>query len=84
MALALIVGFMAVEVAVGVLPSSMAPPSDAAHMLTDAAPDRARGRGRSHRTAAGEGVITHGLGRAEILCARLTGATLLDARMLIV
>jgi cobalt-zinc-cadmium efflux system protein len=36
-ALALIVGFMCVEVTVGILASSLALLSDAAHMLTDAA-----------------------------------------------
>ena len=36
-ALALIVGFMAFEVAVGVIAGSLALLSDAAHMLTDAA-----------------------------------------------
>ena len=37
-ALALILGFMCVEVTVGILASSLALLSDAAHMLTDAAP----------------------------------------------
>jgi cobalt-zinc-cadmium efflux system protein len=76
-ALALILGFMAVEVVVGILASSLALLSDAAHMLTDAgaialALVAARLAGRP----AGGG-YTFGLKRAEILSAQVNGATLL-------
>ncbi|PWK65112.1 cobalt-zinc-cadmium efflux system protein [Streptomyces sp. CG 926] len=76
-ALALIAGFMAVEVVVGLLAGSLALISDAAHMLTDAlslvlalcamrlARRPARGR------------WTYGLQRAEILSAQVNGITLL-------
>ncbi|MGV7636858.1 cation transporter, partial [Mycobacterium kansasii] len=37
LALALIVGFMAIEVTIGIIASSLALITDAAHMLTDAA-----------------------------------------------
>ncbi|RKQ87183.1 cobalt-zinc-cadmium efflux system protein [Solirubrobacter pauli] len=76
-ALALIAGFMLVEVVVGIIASSLALLSDAAHMLTDAgaiglalvAASLAR-RPPSRR-------FTFGLGRAEILAAQANGATLL-------
>lgn len=83
-ALGLILGFMAVEVLVGVLASSLALLSDAAHMLTDAA---ALGLSlvavRLARRPA-RGVMTYGLGRAEILSAQFNGATLLVLAALIV
>src|SRR4051794_25916672 len=76
-ALALILSFMAVEVVVGVLASSLALLSDAAHMLTDAgalalALVAARLAARPAR-----GAMTYGMGRAEILSAQVNGATLL-------
>src|SRR5688572_9725380 len=75
-ALVLIVSFMAVEVVVGILASSLALLSDAAHMLTDAgAIALALLAARlAHRPAGGE--FTFGLRRAEILSAQLNGATL--------
>ena len=83
-ALALIVTFMVVEVVVGVVASSLALLSDAAHMLTDAlalalslAAARLAGR------PAG-GVMTYGLGRAEILSAQANGVTLLVLSVVIV
>lgn len=83
-ALALIVGFMAVEVAVGILAHSLALLSDAAHMLTDA------GAllmsiivvGLVRRPARGN--LTFGLKRAEILSAQANGITLLVLGVLIV
>jgi cobalt-zinc-cadmium efflux system protein len=77
LALALILGFMAVEVVAGILASSLALISDAAHMLTDAgAIALALGAARlAARPAAGG--YTFGLKRAEILSAQLNGATLL-------
>jgi cobalt-zinc-cadmium efflux system protein len=75
-ALALILGFMAVEVVVGVLASSLALLSDAAHMLTDAgAIALALLAARLACRPAGGG-FTFGLRRAEILSAQLNGATL--------
>jgi cobalt-zinc-cadmium efflux system protein len=82
-ALALIVGFMAVEVAIGVVASSLALLSDAAHMLTDAA---AIGLSivalrLARRPAAG--AMTFGLKRAEILSAQANGVTLLILAVII-
>jgi cobalt-zinc-cadmium efflux system protein len=75
-AFVLIVSFMAVEVVVGVLASSLALLSDAAHMLTDAgAIALALLAARLARRPAG-GEFTFGLRRAEILSAQLNGATL--------
>ena len=76
-ALALILTFMAFEVAMAVVASSLALLSDAAHMLTDAAAlglaiVAARLAARPAR-----GAMTYGLGRAEILSAQLNGATLI-------
>ena len=76
-ALVLIASFMAVEVVVGFIASSLALLSDAAHMLTDAGAIalalvavRLAARPPSRR-------YTFGLGRAEILSAQANGATLL-------
>jgi cobalt-zinc-cadmium efflux system protein len=76
-ALALIAGFMVVEVVGGLLASSLALLSDAGHMLTDAAAiGLALVAARlAARPAAGR--FTFGLGRAEILSAQVNGATLL-------
>jgi cobalt-zinc-cadmium efflux system protein len=76
-ALVLILAFMAFEVAMAVVASSLALLSDAAHMLTDAAAlalaiVAARLAGRPAR-----GAMTYGLGRAEILSAQFNGATLI-------
>jgi cobalt-zinc-cadmium efflux system protein len=83
-ALALIVVFMVGEVTVGVLASSLALLSDAAHMLTDAA---ALGvslvAARLAARPAG-GTMTYGLGRAEILSAQANGVTLLILSVVIV
>ena len=84
LALGLIAGFMAVEVAVGIIVSSLALLSDAAHMLTDAA---AIGLSLvAVRLAArpAKGAMTYGLGRAEILSAQINGITLLVLALLIV
>ena len=75
--LALILAFMGVEVAVGVLAHSLALLSDAAHMLTDAAAlGVAVAAVRLARRPA-RGAMTYGLRRAEILSAQFNGATLL-------
>jgi cobalt-zinc-cadmium efflux system protein len=76
-ALGLIVAFMAVEVATGVIARSLALLSDAAHMLTDAG---ALGFSLlAMRLAArpARGAMTFGLRRAEILSAQANGVTLL-------
>jgi cobalt-zinc-cadmium efflux system protein len=77
LALGLIVAFVAVEVAVGVVAHSLALLSDAGHMLTDAA---AIGFsliaiGLAARPA--KGAMTFGLRRVEILSAQANGVTLL-------
>jgi cobalt-zinc-cadmium efflux system protein len=83
-ALALILAFMAVEVVVGILASSLALLSDAAHMLTDAgAIGLAILAARLARRPAGGG-FTFGMRRAEILSAQLNGATLLALGAVIV
>ena len=83
-ALALIVGFMAVEVVVGILVHSLALLSDAAHMLTDAgALAMSLVVIRLVRRPAG-GNLTFGLKRTEILSAQANGATLLVLAALIV
>jgi cobalt-zinc-cadmium efflux system protein len=83
-ALALIVAFMVVEVAVGVVADSLALLSDAAHMLIDAA---ALGlsvwAARLARRPA-EGRMTFGFRRAEILSAQANAITLLVLGVLIV
>jgi cobalt-zinc-cadmium efflux system protein len=84
LALALILGFMAVEVVVGIVASSLALLADAAHMLTDAG---ALGLALvAVRLAARPpaGGYTFGLKRAEILSAQLNGATLLATAVFIV
>ena len=83
-ALVLIVGFMVVEVVVGVLADSLALLSDAAHMLIDAAALAlsvwaARLAGRP-----AEGRMTFGFRRAEILSAQANAITLLVLGVLIV
>ena len=83
-ALALIVAFMVVEIAVGILANSLALLSDAAHMLIDAA---ALGlsvwAARLARRPA-EGRMTFGFRRAEILSAQANAITLLVLGVLIV
>ena len=75
-ALALIAGFMAVEVVAGLLAGSLALLSDAAHMLTDAASIALAlfAAGLAARPA--KGAFTFGFGRAEILSAQINGAAL--------
>jgi cobalt-zinc-cadmium efflux system protein len=83
-ALALILAFMLVEIVAGVLASSLALLSDAAHMLTDAV---ALGVALAAARLSGRppgGVMTYGLGRAEILSAQANGVTLLVLSVVIV
>jgi cobalt-zinc-cadmium efflux system protein len=83
-ALALILGFMAAEVTVGVLSESLALLSDAAHMLTDAAAIGLALVAARLAQRPARGAMTYGLGRAEILSAQFNGATLLVLGLLIV
>ena len=82
-ALALILGFMAAEVVVGILADSLALISDAGHMLTDAAAiGLSLVAARLARRPA-EAPMTYGLGRVEILSAQVNGITLLVLAALI-
>jgi cobalt-zinc-cadmium efflux system protein len=83
-ALALIVTFMTVEVVFGLLASSLALLSDAAHMLTDAAALALSLLAARLATRPAAGSMTFGLGRAEILSAQANGLTLLVLGLLIV
>lgn len=75
---------MAAEVTVGIIVSSLALLSDAAHMVTDAAAlGVALLAARVARRPA-QGVMTYGLGRVEILSAQGNGATLLVLALVIV
>jgi cobalt-zinc-cadmium efflux system protein len=83
-ALALILSFMVVEVVAGLLASSLALLSDAAHMLTDAgAIALALFAARLARRPA-TGGFTFGFRRAEILSAQVNGATLVALAVVIV
>ncbi len=84
LALALILGLMAAELTAGILASSLALLSDAAHMLTDAgAIALALFAARLARRPA-RGGFTFGFRRAEILSAQLNGATLVALAVVIV
>ncbi len=83
-ALALIVGFMAVEVVVGILANSLALLSDAAHMLTDAAALVLALVAIRLAARPAKGALTFGWQRAGILSAQFNGATLLVLGLLIV
>ncbi|MEA2220773.1 MAG: cobalt-zinc-cadmium efflux system protein [Solirubrobacteraceae bacterium] len=75
-ALALIAGFMGVEVAAGLLAGSLALLSDAAHMLTDAASIGLAVVAARFAARPAAGAFTFGFGRAEILSAQVNGAAL--------
>jgi len=75
-ALGLILGFMAVEVTVGILANSLALLSDAAHMLTDAGAIALALVAACLAQRPAGGGFTFGLGRAEILSAQVNGVTL--------
>lgn len=77
MALALITGFMAVEVVIGVAASSLALISDATHMLTDAASIVLALIAMRLAARPARGGYTYGLKRAEILSAQANGLSLL-------
>jgi cobalt-zinc-cadmium efflux system protein len=75
-ALALILAFMVVEVAVGILASSLALVSDAGHMLTDAAAIALALFAARLAAQPAHGNLTFGLRRVEILSAQANGITL--------
>lgn len=76
-ALGLIVGFMVVEVVVGLIASSLALIADAGHMLTDAAAIGLALVAMRLAARPARGSYTFGLRRAEILSAQANGLTLL-------
>jgi len=82
-ALALIVGFMLVEVVAGTLAHSLALLSDAAHMLTDAGAIALSLVAIRLAQRPARGAMTYGLGRAEILAAAVNGTTLLVLGLLV-
>jgi cobalt-zinc-cadmium efflux system protein len=75
--LALIAGFMVVEVVAGLLSGSLTLLSDAAHMLTDTGSIGLALFAARLAARPPEGRYTFGLGRAEILSAQANGAALL-------
>jgi cobalt-zinc-cadmium efflux system protein len=76
-ALAINIAFTVVELVTGIVASSLALLSDAAHMLTDAAAiGLAMFAARVARRRPG-GAMTYGFGRTEILSAQVNGLTLL-------
>ena len=83
-ALALIATFMVGEVVAGILASSLALLSDAAHMLTDAAALALSLGAATLATRPARGAMTYGLGRAEILSAQANGVTLIVLAGLII
>ncbi len=82
-ALSLIVGFMAVEVALGIVAGSLALLSDAGHMLTDAAAIGLSLAAIRLAARPARGVMTFGLKRVEILSAQANGLTLLILAVII-
>jgi cobalt-zinc-cadmium efflux system protein len=76
-ALALIAGFMVVEVVLGLLASSLALIADAGHMLSDAAAIALALVAMRLAARPARGSFTFGLRRAEILSAQANGVTLL-------
>jgi len=83
-ALALIVAFMAAEVAAAVVADSLALLSDAAHMLTDAIAIALALVALRLAQRPPSGGFTYGLRRGEILSAHVNGVTLLLLGLLIV
>jgi cobalt-zinc-cadmium efflux system protein len=83
-ALALIVAFMAVEVAAGVVAHSLALLSDAGHMLADAGAIGFALLALRLAARPASGAMTFGFRRAEILSAQANGLTLLVLAALIV
>jgi cobalt-zinc-cadmium efflux system protein len=84
LALALIAGFMALEVVVGILANSLALLSDAGHMLTDAVALGLSIFALRLATRPARGAMTYGLRRVEALSAQANGVTLLVLACLVV
>jgi cobalt-zinc-cadmium efflux system protein len=82
-ALALLVGFMLVEVVIGIVAGSLALLSDAAHMLTDAAAIALSLVAIRLAARPARGMMTFGLKRVEILSAQANGLTLLILAVII-
>lgn len=82
--LALLLVFMAAEITVGLLSNSLALLSDAAHMLTDAAALAIGLLAARLASKPAGGVMTYGLGRAEVLSAQANGLTMLVLGFVIV
>lgn len=82
-ALGLIVGFLLVEVVIGIIASSLALLSDAAHMLTDAAAIAFSLVAIKLAQRPAKGALTFGLKRVEILSAQANGLTLLILALVI-
>jgi cobalt-zinc-cadmium efflux system protein len=76
-AFVLIVGFMAVEVVVGIIAHSLALLSDAGHMLTDAGALALSLVVLRYVQGSGDAVLTYGRRRAEVLSGQANGAVLL-------
>ena len=83
-ALAINVGFMALEIVIGILANSLALLSDAAHMLTDAGAIALALVAAKLAKRRAKGVMTFGLKRGEILSAQVNGMTLLILGLFIV
>jgi cobalt-zinc-cadmium efflux system protein len=83
-ALALILGFMAFEMTVGIIVHSLALLSDAAHMLTDAGAIALSLVVLRLAARPAKGAMTFGLKRTEILSGQFNGATLLVLGLLII
>ena len=77
LALAINVGFMLLEVAIGIISNSLALLADAAHMLTDAAAIALAIFAARLATRQPKGALTFGYKRGEILSAQINGLTLL-------
>jgi cobalt-zinc-cadmium efflux system protein len=82
-ALGLILGFMALEIAAGVIAHSLALLSDAGHMLTDAAAIGLSLVAARLAVRPAKGALTYGFKRVEILSAQANGVTLLILAALI-
>jgi cobalt-zinc-cadmium efflux system protein len=76
-ALTINLGYMVVEIVVGLLANSLALISDAAHMLTDAGAIALALIALRLAQRPAKGAFTFGLGRGEILSAQINGVTLL-------
>jgi cobalt-zinc-cadmium efflux system protein len=83
-ALVLIVGFMAIEVVVGLLVHSLALLSDAAHMLTDAGALGLSLVVVRYVQRPGHEMLTYGRRRAEVLSGQANGAVLVVLGLLVV